>query len=310
MPVRLWFGAALLLALPAWPARAQVQLEWKLKEGDTFYLQTESKFVQILELPGKDVGKEIKQDINQTTVLQFRVEKKDEKTGALTIRETVEGLMVKGGAGANVVDERIQGATFSFTLSPPPKMAVDNFQGYADFVKKVAGDDATAAKTIKAILTEDLLKMSAMQVFSFLPEKPKKEGESWGADRTIKIPIGPLGAMEVTNTYTYKGKAKLGEKEYDKITFTTDVKYTPPPKEDAGLAFKVTKGELKSEGAKGTIYFDSEAGRLVQYQAELKMTGQLTMSINNVPLETKITKQDQTITVKVFNENPIVNKPK
>jgi hypothetical protein len=308
MPLRRWFEVVLVLALTALPARGQVQLEWKLKEGDTFFLQTQSKFVQVLELPGKDVGKEIKQEINQTTLLQFRIEKKDEKTGALTVRETVEGLMVKAATGANAADEKIQGATFTFTLSPP-KMAVENFQGYADFIKKISGDDPATAKTMKAILSEDLMKVSAKEAFAFLPEKPVKEGDTWGADRTVKVPIGPLGTMDVVNTYKYEGKGKLGDKEYDKITFTTAVAYTAS-KEDAGLAFKVTKGELKTEGAKGTIYFDREAGRLVQYEMELKMTGQMTLVINNVPLETKISKQEQSVKATVSNENPISSKPK
>jgi len=304
MPLARYFGVVCVFALTALPARAQVQLEWKLKEGDSFFLQTDSKFVQVLELVGKEAGKEIKQEIEQTTLLQFKVEKKDEKTGVLTVRETIEGLRVKG-----VPDEKIQGATFTFTLSPPPKMVVDNFQGYADFIKKVSGDDPAIAKTMKAILSEDLLKVSAKEAFSFLPDKPVKEGDTWGADRTIKVPIGPLGSMDVVNTYKYEGKDKVGGKEFDKITFTTAVTYAAP-KEDSGLTFKVTKGELKTEGAKGKIFFDREAGRLVQYETELKTTGQFTLSINNVPLETKITKQEQAIKATVSAENPITSKPK
>jgi hypothetical protein len=309
MPLQRWFGMLFVLALTALPARAQVQLEWKLKEGDTFFLQTESKFVQVMELVGKEAGKEIKQETQQTTVLQFKIEKKDEKTGVLTVRETVEGLMVKGGTGSSVADDKIQGATFTFTLSPPPKMAVDDFKGYAEFIKKASGDDPAIAKTMKAILSEDLLKVSAREAFSFLPEKPVKEGDTWGADRSIKVPIGPLGTMDVVNTYKYVGKDKVGGKEYDKITFTTAVTYAPP-KEDSGLTFKVTKGELKTDGAKGSIYFDREAGRMVQYETELKTTGQFTLSINSVPLETKITKQEQSIKATVSSENPITSKPK
>ncbi len=281
MPLRRCMGVVLVLALTALPARAQVQLEWKLKEGDSFFLQTDSKFVQVLELVGKETGKEIKQEIEQTTLLQFKVEKKDEKTGVLTVRETIEGLRGKG-----VADEKVQGAAF-----------------------KVSGDDPAIAKTMKAILSEDLLKVSAKEAFSFLPEKDVKEGDTWGEKRTIKVPIGPLGTMDVINTYKYEGKEKVGGKEFDKITFTTAVTYAPP-KEDSGLTFKVTKGELKTEGTKGKILFDREAGRLVQYQAELKTTGQFTLSINNVPLETKITKQEQNIKATVSAENPITSKPK
>src|SRR5260370_7185889 len=135
MPLPRCIGVVLVLALTALPARAQVQLEWKLKEGDSFFLQTDSKFVQVLELVGKEAGKEIKQEIEQTTLLQFKIEKKDEK-GVLTVRETIEGLRVKG-----VADEKVQGAAFTFTLSTPPKMEVQNFQRYPDFINTLSDHD-------------------------------------------------------------------------------------------------------------------------------------------------------------------------
>jgi outer membrane lipoprotein-sorting protein len=123
------------------------------------------------------------------------------------------------------------------------------------------------------------------------------------------MPLGPLGALEVTNLYKYVGKAKLNDKEYDKISFTSEVAYSLP-KEDAGIAFRVVKGALKVDpNAKGAIYFDSANGRLVQYEMSLNLTGELTLSINNVPLDTKITKQEQTVKVTVSTDNPIT-KPK
>src|ERR1700730_16271603 len=94
-------GVVLVLTIAALPARAQVSLDWKLKEGDRFYVLTESTFNQVMELPGKEVGKEIKQELTQTSVLQFYVEKKT-PDGNYTIKETIEGLMVKGASGTPV----------------------------------------------------------------------------------------------------------------------------------------------------------------------------------------------------------------
>src|SRR5215467_10516032 len=103
---RLGIGILLLMSVAAMPARAQVALDWKLKEGDRFYLQTESTSNQVMELPGKDVGKEIKQETTVTSVMQFYVEKKS-PDGNFTIKQTIEGLMVKGaGASAPVNDDR------------------------------------------------------------------------------------------------------------------------------------------------------------------------------------------------------------
>jgi hypothetical protein len=308
MRFRYGLGVILVLVVVALPARAQVALDWKLKEGDRFYLLTESTFNQVMELPGKEGGKEIKQEITQTAVLQFYVEKKT-PDGNYTIKQTIEGLMVKGGAGAGtpVSDDKIQGASFTLTLNP--KLEVVKLEGYSDFIKKLAGDDPSVLKTVKSIVTEELLTKAATQAFAFLPTKQVKEGDEWGADRTIKMPLGPLGALEATNTYKYVGKGKLNDKELDKISFTTKVAYSLP-KEDAGIAFRVIKGTLTvDDNAKGTIYFDSANGRLVQYEMSLNLTGDLTLSINNVPLDTKITKQEQTVKVTVSTDNPIT-KPK
>jgi len=299
------FLVPVMLSAAALPARAQVALDWKLKEGDRFYLVTESTFNQVMELPGKEAGKEIKQEITQTAVLQFLVEKKL-PDGGYSIKQTIECLMIKGGANPPVTDDKIQGAKFTLTLNP--KLEVVKLEDYNEFIKKLAGDDPAALKTIKSIVTEELLTKAATQAFAFLPTKQVKEGDEWGKERSIKMPLGPLGSMEVTNLYKYAGKGKVNDKEYDKITFTSDVAYSLP-KEDAGIAFRVVKGALKADNAKGTIYFDSASGRLVQYEMALNLTADLTLSINSVPLETKITKQEQTVKVTVHTENPIT-KPK
>src|ERR1700730_13285214 len=110
MRPRCWMGVFCVLAATTVPVQAQVNLEWKLKKGDRFYLQTETTSKQVMELPGKEVGKEIKQDVSRTSVLQFQVEDKTSE-GNYIIKQTVEGMMVKTGADSSVTDEKIQGAT-------------------------------------------------------------------------------------------------------------------------------------------------------------------------------------------------------
>jgi hypothetical protein len=302
MRLRSWIGVLCAFAIVTPAARAQVQLEWKLKEGDRFYLEVESTFKQTLEVAGKDTSNKIEQNLTKTIVLQFYVEKKN-TDGSYLIKETVEGMKVQGAGGPEVKDEKIQGASFTLTLDL--KGEVVKVEDYDQVVKKLSADDPKVAKIVKALVSEDLLKKSAKELFSFLPNKQVKEGdEPWGKGKKIPMPLGPFGSYDLTNTYKYEGKGKDKQKDFEKITFTTTAEYSPP-KDDAGLEFKVTKGELKIENAKGTIYFDAAAGRLVSYEMSLELTGSLTLTNNGVPLETKIKEQKQSIKAALTLDNPL-----
>jgi hypothetical protein len=303
MRLRSWIGVFCAFAIVAPAAHAQVQLEWKLKEGDRFYLEVESTFKQTLEVAGKDTNNKIEQNLTKTIVLQFYVEKKN-TDGSYVIKETVEGMKVQGAGGPEVKDEKIQGASFTLTLDL--KFEVLKVEDYDQVVKKLSADDPKVAKIVKALVSEDLLKKSAQETFSFLPYKQVKVGDDpWGKEKKIKMPLGPFGSYELINTYKYEGKGTGKEKDFEKITFTTTAEYSPP-KDDAGLEFKVTKGELKLENAKGTIYFDAAAGRLVSYEMSFDLTGSLTLNNNGVPLETKIKEQKQTVKATLKLQNPLV----
>ncbi|HJT78548.1 MAG TPA: hypothetical protein VJ739_15190, partial [Gemmataceae bacterium] len=84
---RCGIGAALVLAALAGPAPAQVTLQWKFKEGDKFYLES----VSILKQSMKTLNKELKQDIEQTTLFSFTVQKKDSDNNAV-LQATIESV--------------------------------------------------------------------------------------------------------------------------------------------------------------------------------------------------------------------------
>ena len=75
-------------------------------------------------------------------------------------------------------------------------------------------------------------------------------------------PLGPLGNLSIKSDYKDDGTEKVGDKSVAKITFTSTVTYTAPTaQQTAGASTQVVKGDLKSEGAKGTILFDAAAAR-------------------------------------------------
>src|SRR5262245_42776375 len=76
----------LLLAGFALPAYGQVKLEWKFKEGDTFWIETVAKTRQTV----KELGRESKREQEQTTVWHFTVVKATADT--IILDQVLEGL--------------------------------------------------------------------------------------------------------------------------------------------------------------------------------------------------------------------------
>jgi hypothetical protein len=285
-------AAVLFLFALAVPAFAQAPLEWKLKKGDHFYLRNVTTTKQTL----KAVGKELTQNSELTVVLGFTV--MDQSSEGLLLRETIEELTVKPDKGDAVSDDKLLGVSFDLLLSP--KWEVLKFEGYDKLIEKLAGDDVSARQALQATVSEDSLKKTVREVFAFVPDRPVKEGATW--DRSVEEPFGVLGTLREARTYKLEGKADLGGKKVDRITFTSSVEYKPG-KPDKSLAYHVVSGEMKADEAKGTVYFDQTAGRLVQMESQTKLRGRMVLSISGSNVDA-VVEQEQTTKVAVLSEKP------
>jgi hypothetical protein len=293
---------AQLALAAAFPAHAQTKLEWKLKEGDKFYLENVSTLNQTMKTAGVDT---IQNNIEQTTVSLLTVKKKN--ADGLVLEQKIETMRLKPLSPTNL-DEKtlkqaqaLEGAVFTFTISP--KGEVTRFSGYEDFIKKIGGNDQAVGKEVRKFLTEDLLKAMPQELFGFLPDKAVKKGDKW--ERKVSYPLGPLGTLTSTNKYSYDGTEKVEGKDLDKITVEMAMTYTTPPATPEGAkGLEVRKGELKAEGAKATIYFDSAAGRLVRSEETVPLKGKLTFAYSGTETEVDLD-QKQTIKNRVLEKNPL-----
>jgi hypothetical protein len=239
-------------------------------------------------------------------VLGFKVNKK-EADGTSVLKQTIEGLMHKNNpkdaASAPVPDDKIQGAVFTITLNP--KLEIVKFEGYPEVIAKLtagATKESGVETLLRTIVTEEAMKRSAREALAmFLPDKPVKTGDTW--EKKVETPLGPLGSMTVTNHYKYDGKGKLDDKEYEKISFVSDVKYQPS-KAEGSAPFQILKGDLKAQDARGTVYFDTTAGRLVQQDSEMNLKGNLTLSVAGQNLDAEVD-QTQKTKVSLSPTNPI-----
>jgi hypothetical protein len=297
---RSWVGVVLVVGLLAAPVRAQdqVKLEWKLNEGDKFYVEDVSTLKQKIEI----MGKVIDQTIKTTMITSYTVKKKTDE-GTL-IEQKFEDVVVKqqGGLGVDIGQylEKLKGGVFKLTVGKGGKLT--KFEGYDDFIKKItmgAGEGAEdAGKYIRLVISEDVMRNAFEEVYGFVPPEPVKKGDSWKRNSTL--PLGPLGSFKIDKTYTLEGK----EDANAKIGLKANMSYVLP-KGGAGLGalFKVARGNLKGEGARGNLYFDVEKGRLSRYAMSMIIRGTLTLDVmgNNIDMEITM---DQSTNSRVLNRNP------
>jgi hypothetical protein len=288
-----WLAVLVLVGLTV-PAQAQVKLEWKFKKGDKFWLETGTKLNQTIQV----AGQEIKQSMDNTTVNSYTI--KDVTNDGVILEQKIESVKMSSTgrlSGADELAKKMKGTTFTLTLDKDGK--ITKFEGYDEFINRLANDDPKVAKGIKQMLSQDTLTKATQEAFGFLPSDPVKKGSTW--KKSVTVPLGPLGNFKADNTYTLEGEVKEGQK----IDVKAEISYsTPDENQDTGLGFKVTKGELKSEeGTGGTMIFDAKTGRLVKSDIKVKIKGSMTIEVsgNSATMDLE---QEQTSTVRLLDKAP------
>jgi len=293
---RAWVCVVLVFGVLAAPALGQgpTKLKWKFKEGDKFYVEDISNLKEKIEL----MGKPIEQKQKTTMVTSYTVNKVGSDSTTLTSKIEEVKVQSEGGLSSKLdeVMEKLKGANFTITLDKSGK--VTKFEGYNEFIKKLTEGMEDIGKFVKVMITEDVLKKSAEEAFGFLPAEPVSKDAKWKRENTI--PFGPLGSFKATNEYTYQGT----EGGLAKIGLKAELKYSPP-KGDAGLGlFKISRGNLKSEGASGKLFFDLDKGRLAKYSMAMIFRGALTLDVMGQMIDVDVT-IDQSSNSRVTDRNPL-----
>jgi hypothetical protein len=290
---RTCWAVALVLGGLAAPAYGQTKLEWKFKEGDKFYIENATKLKQTITV----MGREMKQDTDNTTVTRFEVKKRT--SDQIVLEEKIVAVKVKntGGFGgeAEKMAEQMKGATFTITLSPDGKLIKQ--EGYDDLIKRLTKNNQQAEKMIRLMLPAETFTKAVQEAFGFLPSKPVQKGDSWKNSTTL--PMGPLGEFKVNNTYTFQGKTEGG----DKIALAATMTYSAPKGDGGGLPFKISKADFKSDSFKGTIVFDPDRGRLVRSEMTGAIKGTMTIEAGGNQVEMTL-EQNHNITSRLLDKAP------
>ncbi len=288
-------GSVVLLAFAAPALGQEVELKWKFKEGDKFWVEDSNVQKQVVVV----VGQTQKVEQKTTTITSYEITKVTSET--IEVRMKIEAVDVRSDGGIGVYEkimEKSKGTVFNITMTP--RGEVKKLDGFEDFAKRIGGGDPDVDKMLKELFTPEMFIQSIEQGFAFVPDKKVKKGESW--TRGSKIPFGGIGEFRSSSTFTYNGKGDGGEQ----IAFKQNLTYMPPKKgADFGGLFKIVKGDLKADNARGTYVFDAEKGRLVSGTSEMTIKGTLTLDLNGQMEISVDLRVEQTATSRVHDKNPL-----
>jgi hypothetical protein len=271
-------------------AQAQVKLQYKFPEGKTLTYRTNSNSFQTISL----MGMEIQSRENKTVVLTQAIGKRREDSSLpveVKVRSLRADLGFHGGTrltyDSTKPDARIDNPEFvplidlyklesavAYTVVLDGRGKVKAIEGTEPLQAKSAGFDAIAREQIRSRIEPDRLKAQFEQEHHNLPDDAARPGDSW--ERTEVLDFGGQ-ALSFRKKYEYAGTEKRGGKTLDKITCKVlEAKCLPDSK--AASPLRVTKSDLKVDSSEGTVFFDRDAGCLVESRERTKVQGTMTFS--------------------------------
>jgi hypothetical protein len=255
-------------------ARAEA-LRWKLSPGETLHYTVDRKQVQNVKVMGK--------------------EKKSTRTDVTNLSWTVKALTASGDAEIGLRFDRVRirieqppfmpiefdsspektdvpdefqsaerqikalvGPEFSFTLRPTGE--VFNLQIPAQMIKNLkdaAPDDAGGQGMISEQNLKELLLQSSPPTF---PASSLESGQVWSS-KPSKMPIPGLGSLTVEQVFTFLGP---DPKTPALLLVGIEAKIALAPAENVAA-------KIRTQEAKGSLTFDSAAGRIVNNRSNQKL---------------------------------------
>jgi len=313
--------AILFVAAVAAPVVGQeADLQWKFTKDKKFYQEMKTDTKQTMKVMGTDVA----QTQDQTFYFEW-TPTSELKDGIVTLEQKIIGLKMNIDIGGSKITynsmEQQQGAnplnkffdalkTGKFTLTVDlKKREIKEFKGAKEFVEELTKANPQMKPLLEKILSEQSLKEMSLPMFAALPGKKVTKGKEPDATWTYKsdMDMGPIG--KYTTTYTYKYDGPDTAKKLEKITVTSDLKYTPPDQAaGVGLPFRIKEAKLDAKDSTGTILYDPVSGMIKSSEMSLTLAGTLTVEIGQQSTTVELT-QTQKTTITTTDKDPTVKQP-
>jgi hypothetical protein len=282
--------AAALLVAGGSTAQAQKVLRWKFTPGQTVrYVMNQEQSQKI-----KAGTTPITMTMTMTMNMTQKIESVDAR-GVASVTQTIDRIQMKMTSPQGIGMEydsasgkppeglaKLMAPMFDamvkkpFTMKTDPQGKVSDMklpQGFVESVNKISGN------SMGGLFTEEGMQQMTGQGMAVLPEKPVSAGDTWTQQAGMAMPM--LGRISVKNTYRYEGTEKRDGKELEKIDHT--LKMDISPQKDKPQPFEIKMTDQKMQG---TIYFDNEAGQLVETKTGGTM--KMTISVGGQQIEQEI----------------------
>lgn len=281
---------AFVLAAPL-TSRAQVQLRFKLADGQKSTTITSTKTRSVLSV----LGRELKSGSEQTMTIISRVGQRD-TTGIVKVSHAIGALSAERalpGGDKLVFDSakvvRPVGAKFAValdTLKATSRAKWVTIHDKDNQVVSVLGSesflaelDESTKKTVQKQFDPEYLKQQANSSMNRIPANPISPGATWERTDTMRLEGGQN--ITLRTRYAYQGLVNQDGKDLDKIASQCmSVEYSIDP--DAATLMRVVKSDLKVARSSGMLLFDREQGQVVTSRDALRIQGKVTVSVSGI----------------------------
>jgi hypothetical protein len=286
---------AVLLLVPAsaWAQTSAkpVQLAWKFKEGEKFWVDTQTR----IEQNQQSGGQSLTNIVILRTITSFVV-KKITETNFVELEAKIESTRYNNvnqtpdGEKMSTLYGRLQGASFRIILSP--ERQVQKLDGYNEWLQKLSLIvPAAEVDRLRALIPETDIRNAISEGFAFLPEYPLSVGQQWR--KKSELNLAPAGSLSCNLTYTYRGTADKGR---DKVTIESK-----EPGKFALNASASTAGSQSTfalENRTGTIFFNNAIGKLDQAEHTYQTRGTVSFPAVGLPNSSQTIQVLNKVTVK------------
>jgi len=291
------FAFSLPILLLASTTMGQVTLVHKVTEGDTYKVKSTVSTEQKLTLAGQDLGTTSQSSLEQVTTVGKRGADGKLK---LTLDNTILTTEISLPGGVKIKFDSKDKDPKETSGNPVAQIVFDKVKENAKTSTTLVLDKGNKVLDVEGLkpgadATPEAIKDEFAEQFQRFPDKPISKGDTW--ERDIKMNLGQGQVLAVKRKYTYEGETEKSTVDSTrKVHKITAVDTSALLTTRDGAAFKFSKSDLKVDDSTNTLLFDPQVGRAIEVNSKVRISGKLTLSINNMDLDGDL---DLTLATKV-----------